>query len=45
MDEDTQRLVERWIMTFCEAPVLIDAELMRRVLAQYPGGGPREPDE
>jgi hypothetical protein len=32
LDIETKALVQRWILTFCEAPVLIDAELMRRVL-------------
>lgn len=34
MDIETQRLVEAWILRFCEAPVLIDKELMRRLLAE-----------
>lgn len=33
MDNETRALVQRWIIAFCEAPVLVDAELMRRVLA------------
>lgn len=33
MDIETERLVRAWILRFCEAPVLIDKELMRRVLA------------
>lgn len=32
LDIETKALVQRWILTFCEAPVLVDAELMRRVL-------------
>ena len=32
LDTETHALVERWILAFCEAPVLIDTELMRRVL-------------
>lgn len=32
LDSETRKLVQRWIIAFCEAPVLIDAELMRRVL-------------
>lgn len=32
LDAETQALVQRWILAFCEAPVLIDADLMRRVL-------------
>lgn len=34
MTDELRRLTERWIMTFCEMPVLLDAELMRRVLAE-----------
>jgi hypothetical protein len=34
MDEDIEALVQRWIIAFCEMPPLLDAELMRRVLAQ-----------
>lgn len=32
LDIETKALVQRWILTFCEAPVLVDPELMRRVL-------------
>jgi hypothetical protein len=32
LDSETKALVQRWIIRFCEAPVLIDPELMRRVL-------------
>lgn len=32
LDTETGALVQRWILAFCEAPVLIDPELMRRVL-------------
>jgi hypothetical protein len=32
LDTETQALVQRWIIRFCEAPILIDPELMRRVL-------------
>jgi hypothetical protein len=35
LDSDIDALVQRWILTFCEAPVLIDAELMARVLAEH----------
>lgn len=34
MDDVTERLLERWIITFCEAPPLLDTELMRRLLAE-----------
>lgn len=33
MDTETRALVQRWIIAFCEMPILIDKELMRRVLA------------
>ena len=33
MDAETKTLVDRWTLAFREPPVLIDAELMRRVLA------------
>lgn len=32
-DEELLHLTDRWILAFCETPVLLDAELMRRVLA------------
>ncbi|HEY1224432.1 MAG TPA: hypothetical protein VGE54_04310 [Brevundimonas sp.] len=35
MDADGERLLERWILAFCEPPPLIDVELMRRVLAEH----------
>lgn len=35
MSDDVETLTEQWILTFCEAPILIDPELMRRVLADY----------
>ncbi len=35
MDEETQRLVERWILTFLETPVLADAELLTQLLAEH----------
>lgn len=35
MTEETKRLVERWILTFCEPPPLIDPELMRHILANH----------
>lgn len=34
MNDDVQALIDRWIVTFYEAPVLIDPELMRRLLAE-----------
>lgn len=35
MDQETTALVERWILTFLEPPPLLDAELMRTVLAEH----------
>jgi hypothetical protein len=32
MDADLETLVDRWMLAFCEAPVLVDADLMRAVL-------------
>ncbi|WP_292098447.1 hypothetical protein [Brevundimonas sp.] len=40
MDIETEALVRRWITAFREPPVLLDAELMRQVLADVEG---REP--
>lgn len=37
MDTETRALVQRWMIAFCEAPILIDVELMRRVLADAEG--------
>jgi hypothetical protein len=33
MDAETERLIQRWIIAFCEVPALVDKELMRAVLA------------
>jgi hypothetical protein len=41
LDTETAALVQRWILTFCETPVLIDAELMRRVLDDVEAGDQR----
>ena len=38
MDPDAKRLMERWIIAFCEPPPLVDVELMRRVLAEHESG-------
>ncbi|CAN5146029.1 hypothetical protein BH09PSE1_BH09PSE1_21270 [soil metagenome] len=35
MNEETARLVDRWIITFLEAPPFVDAELLARVLAEH----------
>jgi hypothetical protein len=37
MEIETRALVRRWIIAFREPPVLIDAELMLRVLADVEG--------
>lgn len=37
MDAETRALVQRWMAAFHEAPILIDAELMRRVLSDVEG--------
>lgn len=34
MDEDMKRLVDRWVTVFLEMPVLLDAGLMRPMLAE-----------
>ena len=33
MNDETECLIQRWIIAFCEVPILIDVELMRAVLA------------
>lgn len=33
MNDEIERLVQRWIIAFREVPILIDVELMRAVLA------------
>ncbi|CAN5314183.1 hypothetical protein BH10PSE1_BH10PSE1_00310 [soil metagenome] len=35
MNEETSRLVDRWIITFLEAPPFLDVELMTRLLAEH----------
>lgn len=37
MDKEIESLIQRWIIAFCETPILIDAELMRAVLADVEG--------
>ncbi len=44
MDNETEALVKRWIIAFCEMPILIDAELMRAVLAEVEAK-PQEPTQ
>lgn len=33
MNDETERLIQRWIIAFCEVPILVDEDLMRTVLA------------
>ena len=33
MNDEIERLVQRWIIAFREVPILIDVELLRAVLA------------
>ena len=35
MSHDADDLLDRWILTFCEPPPLIDPELMRALLAEH----------
>ncbi len=39
LDDETAELVQRWIVTFCEMPVIVDPELMRAVLDATPSQG------
>ncbi len=32
MTETTEALIQRWILAFCEMPIIIDPALMRMVL-------------
>ncbi len=32
MTETTEALIQRWMIAFCEAPIIVDPELMRMVL-------------
>ncbi len=44
MTDEERSLMEQWILRFCEPPPVIDAELMRRVIAEHqaePQGGPQ----
>lgn len=35
MRSETTALVQRWIIAFSETPILIDHDLMQRVLSEY----------
>lgn len=41
MNDELTILTERWIVAFCETPVLLDAALMRTVLAETEERGRR----
>lgn len=32
MDEETEALIQRWILAYCEMPVIVDPVLMRLIL-------------
>lgn len=32
MDAETEHLIQRWIIAFCEMPIIVDPVLMRLVL-------------
>ena len=34
MDDEIERLTQRWIVAFCEIPIVIDAPLMKTVLEE-----------
>ena len=38
-NDDIDALIQRWIVAFCEMPVLIDKDLMRAVLDDTPDHG------
>ena len=38
MSDELVELTERWVLTFCETPPVLDAELMRGVLAELGAG-------
>lgn len=35
MDEDTRKLLDRWIIAFLDPPVVLDADLMRLILDEH----------
>jgi len=35
LSSETAALVQRWIIAFCETPILIDPDLMQRVLTEH----------
>lgn len=32
MDEETEALIQRWILAYCEMPIMVDPVLMRLIL-------------
>ncbi|WP_263972982.1 hypothetical protein [Brevundimonas goettingensis] len=43
MSQEAERLTEQWILTFLEAPPLVDVELMRMVLAEHEARAEEDP--
>jgi hypothetical protein len=43
VSHEADEMTERWIMTFLEAPPLVDVELMRMVLAEHEGRADEDP--
>ena len=35
MDDETRRLLDRWIIAFLDPPVLLDPDLMRLILDEH----------
>lgn len=38
MDDETRRLLDRWIIAFLDPPAVLDADLMRLILAEHDAG-------
>jgi len=43
MNEETSRLVDRWIIAFLEVPPLLDADLLSRLLDEHEAKSPDGP--
>lgn len=43
VSQEAERLTEQWILTFLEAPPLVDVELMRMVLAEHEARAEEDP--
>ena len=35
MDDETRKLLDRWIIAFLDPPVVLDADLMRLILDEH----------